>query len=83
MPRTERWSAPCSFTVTLVAGGKTIGKASGRLGPASSKRVVVKLSGSAKKRLKKAKKVNITIKFTAKDAAGNITRKSAKTTVKR
>jgi Ca2+-binding RTX toxin-like protein len=80
--------AACSFTVSVVLSAKTarkyklgrkaltVGSVRGALLAAGSKKVTVKLSKKAKRRLKRAKKVAVTLKVKATDAAGKSTTKT-------
>jgi hypothetical protein len=94
LPVTVSCSEACTFTVTLVIDSKTakklhlsrtvtVGKKSGSLAAKGKKKVTVKLTKKAKRKLAKAKKVTFTVKVAAKDKAGNRSSKSKKTTVKR
>ena len=89
-------SEACKFVLSLVVDSKTakklhlsrvatVGRASGALTAPGKKKVVVKLTKKAKKRIakSKAKKLVITVKSTATDAAGNRASKSKKVTIKR
>jgi Ca2+-binding RTX toxin-like protein len=80
--------AACSFTVSVALSAKTarkyklgrkaltVGTVRGALLAAGSKKVTVKLSKKAKRRLKRAKKVAVTLKVKATDAAGKSTTKT-------
>jgi hypothetical protein len=94
LPVTVSCSEACKFVLSLVVDSKTakklhlsrvatVGRASGTLTTAGKKKVVVKLTKKAKKKVAKAKKIVITVKTTATDAAGNRGTKSKKVTIKR
>jgi hypothetical protein len=94
LPVTVSCSEPCKFGLALTVDSKTakklhlsrvatVGRASGTLTTAGKKKVVVKLTKKAKKALRKAKKVVLSVKMTATDAAGNRATKTKKVTVKR
>lgn len=94
LPVTVSCSEACKFVLSLIVDSKTakklhlsrvatVGRASGTLTTAGKKKVVVKLTKKAKKRIAKAKKIVITVKTTATDAAGNRASKSKKVTIKR
>jgi hypothetical protein len=93
--RKVRCSTACTFALALVLDSKTgkrvglaervyvVGTKTGRLRSAGTKTVLVTLSKKAKRSLRKARSFGMTVKLTAKDAAGNVARKSAKVTIKR
>jgi hypothetical protein len=95
LPVSARCSEPCSFTVTLVldrktgkrvglaAASLTVGRATGRLTVAGTKKVCVKLSKQAKAKLRNARSFGLTVKLTARDSAGTLATKSKKITVRR
>jgi hypothetical protein len=94
LPVTVSCSAPCTFSVSLTIDSKTakalhlskvvaLGTASASLTTAGKQTVVVKLTKKAKKALKKAKAVAISVKATGKDNAGNSSTLTRKVTVKR
>jgi hypothetical protein len=94
LPVTVSCSAPCTFSVSLTIDSKTakalhlskvvaLGTASASLTTAGKQTVVVKLTKKAKKALKKAKAVAISVKATGKDKAGNSSTLTRKVTVKR
>jgi hypothetical protein len=95
LPVRVRCSEPCAFKVTLVldrktgrrvglaAASLTVGRGSGRLTVAGTKKVFVKLSKQAKKKLRKARSFSLSVKLTAHDLAGNVATKSKKVAVRR
>ena len=83
LPVRVRCFEACRFNLTLASGSKTVGKASGRMTAAGTKKVVIKLFKQAKKRLKRAKRARLTVRAIVRDTAGNTTRKSAKVTIRR
>ena len=94
LPVTVSCSEACKFSLALTVDSKTakklhlsrvatVGRARGTLTTAGKKKVRVKLTRRAKKRIAKAKKIVITVKATATDAAGNRATKSKKVTIKR
>jgi hypothetical protein len=94
LPVTVSCSEACKFVLSLVVDAKTakklhlsrvvtVGRANGTLTTAGKKKVVVKLTKKAKKKIAKAKKVVITVKTTATDTAGNRASKSKRVTIKR
>ncbi|HEX6711740.1 MAG TPA: Ig-like domain-containing protein [Thermoleophilaceae bacterium] len=88
-------SEACTFVITLLLDRKTakrvglaaksvkVGSAKGSLAAKGSKTVRVKLTNKAKKKLRKVKKVTLTVTATAKDTAGNTSKKSTTVVVKR
>jgi hypothetical protein len=88
-------SEPCTFAVGLTVDLKTakrvglaaravrIGLATGRLTAAGTKKVTVKLTKKAKRKLAHVRKVTIKVTLTGKDAAGNTARKSKVVLIKR
>jgi hypothetical protein len=70
-------SGGCSGTLTLSSAKKTIGSARFTLAAGTSKKVVVKLSAAARKRLAKRGSLKARAVATAKDAAGAGKRSSA------
>ena len=95
LPVSARCSEPCSFTITLVLDRKTgrrvglaaasliVGRGSGRLTAPGTKKVVVKLSKRAAKKLRKTRSLRLTVKLTARDSAGNVATRSKKIAVRR
>ena len=83
---------PCSFTVKLSIGSKitkkvglgkktlTIGTARGSLAAAGDKKVTVKLSAKALKKLKRLKNVAANLSVAVKDSSGTTTTRKAITT---
>ncbi len=90
---TASCSEPCTLKLQLVVDKKTakklkLGKKPTVIGKltrsvSGTAKLKVKLTGKAKKRLKRAKSVKLTVKAVATDAAGNATTKTAKVTLKR
>jgi hypothetical protein len=86
-------SEPCTLRLQLVVDKKTakklkLGKKATVVGTltrsvSGTAKLKVKLTGKAKKRLKKAKTVKLTVKAVATDAAGNAATKTAKLTLTR
>lgn len=87
--------AACTFTVSVVLSKKTarkyglgrksltVGTARGTLLSAGSKKVTVKLSRKAKRKLRRAKRVAATLKVKVKDAAGKTATKTKAITLRR
>jgi hypothetical protein len=90
---TASCSEPCTLKLQLVVDKKTanklkLGKKPTVIGKltrsvSGTAKLKVKLTGKAKKRLKRAKSVKLTVEAIATDAAGNATTKTAKVTLKR
>jgi hypothetical protein len=90
---TAACSEPCTLKLQLVVDKKTakklkLGKKATVVGTltrtvSGSVKLKVKLTGKAKKRLKRAKSVKLAIKAVATDAAGNVAAKAATVTVKK
>lgn len=91
---TETCDEPCRSTFQVLLTGKvakqfhitrtvSIGKKSVSLNAGARKTVTIKFSKRARKNLRRARQVKITLKVTSKDAAGNVGRLSRKITLKR
>lgn len=85
---------PCRTTFQVVLTGKVakrfhiartvgIGKKSVSLAPGVQKKVTIKLGKRARKRLRRARRVPIALKVSAKDAAGNVRRETLNFVLKR
>jgi hypothetical protein len=84
----------CSFSADLLADAKLVkrlhlaalvkvGSGKAKLGAGARKTVKVKLTRKARKGLKKARKVSFTLRTSATDAAGNVTKRPVRLTVKK
>ena len=69
--------------VELLVSGKRVGRASKKLTTTGRQKVVVKLTSKARKRYKRAKKLQLTVRVSVTDAAGNQTVKRKTLTLKR
>jgi hypothetical protein len=85
-------SEACSFSARLVLASRrglrtarsiTVGRASGRLAAAGRKKITVKLTRRARAAFRGKRKVTLTLRITATDAAKNTSRASRKIVLKR
>jgi hypothetical protein len=97
LPVTVTSNEACQATVRLLLGRSrakklgiiaaatpvTVGKRAVRLAGAGTKVVTVKLTAKAKQRLRGARRVTLTVKVDAKDAAGNASRATRTVTFRR
>jgi hypothetical protein len=95
LPATVSSNEPISFNVTVgidAKAGRAVGLAakllvvgtkSGVLTTAGRKKITIKLLKKAKKALRHARKVKLTVKLAAKDTAGNAASKTKTVTIKR
>jgi len=92
LPLTVGCSEPCKFSARLVlrarrglAGARvvTVGRTSGRLAAAGRKNITVKLTRRARAAFRRNRKVTLSLRTTASDAAHNAAKTSRKIVLKR